>query len=63
MLIEHRELVGPIAEFLTEIERQFKNIGNLLDVVNVSLMTQVEDRPLFFIQKRQKIDAPIRIQA
>ena len=52
---------GPLANFLTNVESQVKNIINVVDTVNVVLASQIEQPETFFIGKREKVSAPLSV--
>ena len=63
VLLDHRDILGALAEHLTATEAQIKNLLNVIDTVNVVNMANVENSELLFIAKKSRIGDPIELKA
>ena len=59
--MDHRDLLGPIADYFTSIEGQVKNLLNVIDTFNVVSTSKIKDTELFFIAKRDKVCPSIQV--
>ena len=55
LVVDHRDVLGALAEHLTSMEGQVKNLLNIVDTINVVNMAKVEDSELLFIAKKTQI--------
>ena len=63
ILLDQRDILGPLAEHMTSMEAQIKNLLNIVDTVNVVNMARVEESELLFIAKKSHLGEPIELVA
>ena len=56
-------MLGPLAEHMTAMEAQIKNLLNIVDTVNVVNLARVEESELLFIAKKSHLGDPIELMA
>ena len=62
ILLDHRDILGPLAEHITSMEAQIKNLLNIVDTVNVVNLARVgEESELLFIAKKSHLGDPIEL--
>ena len=62
VLLDHKDILGPILEHCMQIEAQVKNLLNVVDTLNVTLMDRVSEKELFFINKKNRIAPSLQVE-
>ena len=63
VLLDFRDLLGPLADWIVQTEAQVKGLINLLDAAKVASVGKLSDKQLFFLRKRSNIGKALRILA